>query len=110
MALSESGCQRWSDRKWLDSAHPTTRRGTFETRLAVAEGNWSVAGAWLGFHAATGPIALVIVILAAVAGATLVLILLDMASSADDRISADTAQDTRSASRQAGTPTGAAMR
>jgi TAP-like protein len=70
------------------------------------------AGAWLGFHATTGLIALVTTILAAVAGANLVLILLDMAraNSADDRISADAAPDTRSASVKSKTPTGAAMR
>jgi pimeloyl-ACP methyl ester carboxylesterase len=72
----------------------------------------ALAGAWLGFHATTGLIALVTAILAAVAGANLVLILLDMAraSSADDRISADVAPDTRSASAKPETPTGAAVR
>jgi pimeloyl-ACP methyl ester carboxylesterase len=72
----------------------------------------ALAGAWLGFHATAGLMALVTAILGAVAGGNLVLILLDMAraSSADDRISADTAPDTRSASAKPETPTGAAMR
>ena len=72
----------------------------------------ALAGAWLGFHATTGLMALVTAILAAVTGANLVLIVLDMAraSSADDRISADAAQDTRSASAKPETPTGAAIR
>ena len=72
----------------------------------------ALAGAWLGFHATTGLIALVTAILAAVAGANLVVILLDMAraSSADDRISADRAPDTRSASAKPETPAGAGVR
>jgi pimeloyl-ACP methyl ester carboxylesterase len=72
----------------------------------------ALAGAWLGFHATTGLLALVTAILAAVAGANLVVILLDMAraSSADDRISADRAPNTRSASAKPETPAGAGVR
>jgi pimeloyl-ACP methyl ester carboxylesterase len=72
----------------------------------------ALAGAWGGFHATAGLAALATAILGAVAGANLVLILLDMAraSSADNRISADTAPDTRSASAKPETPTGVVMR
>jgi hypothetical protein len=66
----------------------------------------------LGFHATTGLTALVTAILGSVAGANLVLILLDMAraASADDRISADTATNTHAASAEPATPTGAGTR
>jgi hypothetical protein len=72
----------------------------------------ALAGAWLGFHATAGLTALVTAILGAVAGANLVLIVIDIAqaSSADDRISTDTAPDTRSASAKPETPTSAGMR
>jgi hypothetical protein len=72
----------------------------------------ALAGAWLGFHATTGLIALVTAILGSVAGANLVLILLDMAraGSADDRISADTVPDTPKATLKPEAPTGAGMR
>ena len=58
----------------------------------------ALVGAWLGFHATTGLIALVTAILGSVAGANLVLILLDMAraGSADDPPATGRATDTRS--------------
>ena len=72
----------------------------------------ALAGAWLGFHATPGLTALVTAILGAVAGANLVLILLDMARarSVDDRIAADMVPDTQSAIAKPETPTGAGMR
>ena len=50
------------------------RARVLDSRAAVAG---ALAGAWLGFHATTGLIALVTAILGAIAGANLVLILLD---------------------------------
>jgi hypothetical protein len=72
----------------------------------------ALLGAGFGFHVAAGFIALVTAILGAVAGGNLLLILLDMAraGSADDRVAAATAPDTRSASAKPETPAGAAMR
>ena len=72
----------------------------------------ALAGAWLGFHATTGLIALVTTILGAVAGANLVLILLDMARarSANSLISADRVRDTPGASSKPKTPSGAGTR
>ena len=79
--------------------------------LAAAIGG-ALAGAWLGFHATVGLTALATAILAAVAGANLMLIVMDIARarSADRRISAETAPDTRPASAKSTTPTGAGMR
>jgi len=79
--------------------------------LAAAAGG-ALVGAWLGFQATAGLMALVTAILGAVAGANLVLILLDMAraSSADYRTSTDPAPDTQSASAKPETPTSAGMR
>ena len=55
-----------------DSSAPTRRVG-----LAAAAGG-ALAGAWLGFHATDGPLALLTAIAGALAGANLTLILLDM--------------------------------
>ena len=70
------------------------------------------AGAWLGFHATTGLIALVTAILGAIAGANLVLILLDMmwARSARDRVATGTAAGTRSTDIELEASTGAGRR
>jgi hypothetical protein len=72
----------------------------------------ALVGAWLGFHAMAGPMALVTAILGAVAGGNLVLILLDMlwAGSAADRVACGTAADTRSTDIKTETPTSAGMR
>ena len=57
----------------------------------------ALVGGWLGFHATGGLMALLTAILGAVAGANLVLILLDMAWAglADDRVANDTPGDAR---------------
>ena len=72
----------------------------------------ALAGAWLGFHATLGLPALATAVLGAVAGANLVLIMIDIARarSADDRISIGTAAGMRSGSAKPETPTGAGMR
>ena len=72
----------------------------------------ALAGAWLGFHATLGLPALATAVLGAIAGANLVLIMIDIAraSSADDRISVDKAAEMRSASAKPWTSTGAGMR
>ena len=45
----------------------------------------ALAGAWLGFHAAAGPLALLTAIVGALAGANLALILLDMSQARSTR-------------------------
>jgi hypothetical protein len=72
----------------------------------------ALAGGWLGFHATPDLIALVTAILGAVAGANLVLILLDMAraGSTDDRATTGTATDTRSTDVEPEASTGAGTR
>ena len=72
---------------WVRSDWPAQSRGA---GLAAAAAG-GLAGAWLGFHATTGLLALVTAIAGAVAGANLALILLDMsrAHSAGDRVVAD---------------------
>jgi len=58
----------------------------------------ALVGAWLGFHATVGFMAMVTATLGAVAGANLMLILLDMvrAGLAEDHVASDTAADIRS--------------
>jgi hypothetical protein len=72
----------------------------------------ALVGAWLGFQATTGFMALITAILGAIAGGNLVLILLDMARAelADDRISVNMATNTRVANAKPKTPTGARVR
>ena len=74
----------WVHRDW------TSQKKGLGVAAAVAG---ALVGAWLGFHATAGFIALVTAILGAVAGGNLVLILLDMlrAGSPGDRV-ADTAE------------------
>jgi pimeloyl-ACP methyl ester carboxylesterase len=83
----------WVHRDWVHRDWATQKEG-LGIAAAVAG---ALVGAWLGFHATAGFIALVTAILGAVAGANLVLILLDMvrAGSADDRVASETAGDTR---------------
>ena len=72
----------------------------------------ALVGAWLGFQATAGFVALITAILGAIAGGNLVLILLDMARAelADDRIPVNMATNTRVANAKPKTPTGAGMR
>jgi pimeloyl-ACP methyl ester carboxylesterase len=72
----------------------------------------ALIGAWLGFHATAGFIALVTAILSAVAGGNLVLILLDMmqAGPAGDRVATGAVADTRSTDVKPEAPTGVGMR
>ena len=72
----------------------------------------ALVGAWLGFHAMPGFAALITAIFGAIAGANLVLILLDMtrAGFADDRVDAVSAADTRSAGVKPELSIGAGMR
>jgi hypothetical protein len=93
----------WVHRDW------TTQKKGLGVAAAVAG---ALIGAWLGFHATAGLIALVTAILGAVAAGNLLLIALDMAraGSADDRVSAATAPDTQSTSAKPETPAGAGMR
>jgi pimeloyl-ACP methyl ester carboxylesterase len=93
---------------WVNRDWSTQSKGVGLAAAAAA----ALVGAWLGFHATAGLMALVTAILGAVAGANLALILLDMARtrSADDRTAANTAPDTRSAIAKPETPTGVGMR
>jgi hypothetical protein len=72
----------------------------------------ALAAAWLGFQATDGLMALVTAILGAIAGANLVLILLDMmwARSARDRVATGTAAGTRSTDIELEASTGAGRR
>jgi pimeloyl-ACP methyl ester carboxylesterase len=72
----------------------------------------ALVGGWLGFHATGDLMALVTAILGAVAGANLVLILLDMlrAASPDERVASGTAADTPSTDVRLEAPTGAGSR
>jgi pimeloyl-ACP methyl ester carboxylesterase len=76
--------------------------------LAAAAGG-SLAGAWLGFHAASDLLALVTAIAGAVVGANLALILLDMsrARSAGVQPATETAVDLRRPDLEPAAPTGA---
>jgi hypothetical protein len=79
----------WVHRDW------TAQNKSVGLAAAVAG---ALVGGWLGFHATGDLMALVTAILGAVAGANLVLILLDMvrAGSGDDRVASDMAGETRS--------------
>ena len=93
---------------WVHHDWTSQSKGVgFATAVAAAQ-----AGAWLGFHATTGLIALVTAILGAIAGANLVLILLDMmwARSARDRAATGTAAGTRSTDIELEASTGAGRR
>jgi hypothetical protein len=72
----------------------------------------ALVGAWLGFQATAGFIALVTTILGAVAGGNLVLILFNMvrAVSTGDRVASGTTADLRSTVVKPEAHTGAAMR
>jgi len=72
----------------------------------------ALVGGWLGFHATGGLMALVTAIVGAVAGANLVLILLDMlrAASPDELVASDSVADTRSPEIRLETSTGAGRR
>jgi hypothetical protein len=72
----------------------------------------ALVGAWLGFQATAGFMALVTAILGAVAGGNLVLILLDMVrgGSAGDRVASGTTADMRSTDVKPEAPIGAAIR
>jgi pimeloyl-ACP methyl ester carboxylesterase len=93
----------WVHRDWA-----TQKKGL---GLAAAVAG-ALVGAWLGFHATAGFIALVTAILGAVAGGNLVLILLDMAQagSAGDRVATGVVADTRSMDVKPEAPTGVGMR
>ncbi len=92
----------WVNRDW------TAGTKTTGFAAAVAAG---LAGAWLGFHATTGLLALVTAIVGATAGANLTLIVLDMvrARSTGDRLAAETPVDTPVASPEPPTPVGAGL-
>ena len=93
---------------WVHHDWTSQSKGVgFATAVAAAQ-----AGAWLGFHATTGLIALVTAILGAIAGANLVLILLDTmwARSARDRVATGTAAGTRSTDIELEASTGAGRR
>ena len=94
---------------WVNRDRPAVTKATgFGTALAGA-----LLGAWLGFHATTGLLALITVIVGATAAANLTLIVLDMARarSEDDRLAVDTpVVDTAVASPEPPTPVGAGVR
>ena len=72
----------------------------------------ALVGAWLGFHATAGFMALITAIFGAIAGGNLLLILLDMvrAGSFGDQVVSDTAADTALGDVRPEAPTGAGMR
>jgi len=88
-------------------------RPAHDTRigLAAAAGG-ALLGAWLGFHVASGLLALLTAIAGAVAGANLLLILLDMslARSARGQAAAEPTGDVRPPSPEPATPAGAGIR
>jgi hypothetical protein len=88
-------------------------RPAHDTRigLAAAAGG-ALLGAWLGFHVASGLLALLTAIAGAVAGANLLLILLDMSRARATRgqAAAEPTVDVRPPSREPATPAGAGMR
>jgi pimeloyl-ACP methyl ester carboxylesterase len=92
----------WVHRDWA------TQKGL---GLAAAVAG-ALVGAWLGFHATAGFVALLTAILGAVAGGNLVLILLDMvrAGSAGDRVATGVVADTRSTDVKPEAPTAVGMR
>jgi pimeloyl-ACP methyl ester carboxylesterase len=92
----------WVHRDWA------TQKGL---GLAAAVAG-ALVGAWLGFHATAGFVALLTAILGAVAGGNLVLILLDMAQagSAGDRVATRVVADTRSMDVKPEAPTVVGMR
>jgi pimeloyl-ACP methyl ester carboxylesterase len=96
---------------FLAWVHRDWDRQTKSVGLAAAVGGALVA-AWLGFPAMAGFMAPITAILGAIAGANLVLILLDMARTgfAEDRISAGMATNTRTLSATSKAATGAGMR
>jgi hypothetical protein len=73
----------------------------------------ALAGAWLGFHATTGLVALVTAIAGSIAGANLALILLDMSAvprPADDQLETVPAVDAHQPNIEPGAPTDAGRR
>jgi pimeloyl-ACP methyl ester carboxylesterase len=93
----------WVHRVW------TTQKKRFGVAAAVAG---ALVGAWLGFHATAGLMALATAILGAVAGGNLLLILLDMVrvGSSDDQVDSGAPADTASVEVAPGTPSGAGIR
>jgi hypothetical protein len=93
----------WVHRDWA------TQKKGLGIAAAVAG---ALVGAWLGFHATAGFIALVTAIFGAIAGGNLLLILLDMvrAGSSGDQVANGTAADTVSVDIRSEAPTGAGMR
>jgi hypothetical protein len=93
----------WVHRDWA------TQKKGLGVAAAVAG---ALVGAWLGFHATAGLIALVTAILGAIAGGNLLLILLDIvrAGSSDDEVDSGAAADTVSVDVRPEAPTGAVMR
>ena len=93
---------------WVNRDRPAGIKATgFAAALAGA-----LVGAWLGFHATTGLLALITAIVGATAGANLPLIVLDVARarSAGDRLAVETPVDTAVASPEPPTPVGAGLR
>jgi pimeloyl-ACP methyl ester carboxylesterase len=93
----------WVHRDWVAQ----------KKRLGVAAAvAGALVGAWLGFHAAAGFMALLTAILGAIAGGNLVLILLDMvhAGSAGDQDATDVAVDIESTDVKPEAPMGVGMR
>jgi hypothetical protein len=72
----------------------------------------ALAGAWLGFHATTGLLALVTAVAGAIAGANPALIFLDMSRTrpTGDQLETVTAVDTRRPNLEPEAPTGAGRR
>ena len=93
---------------WVHRSWPARSKGLGLAAAVVG----ALVGAWLGFHATAGLLALAPAILGAVAGANLILILLDMARARSTHYQAapDATPETRSASAKAETPTGAGVR
>ena len=98
----------WSTQTWVHRDWSTQSKGL---GLAAAVAG-ALVGAWLGFQATAGFIALVTTILGAVAGGNLVLILFNMvrAVSTGDRVASGTTADLRSTDVKPEAHTGAAMR
>ena len=93
----------WVHRDWV------TQKKRLGVAAAVAG---ALVGAWLGFHAAAGFMALLTAILGAIAGGNLVLILLDMvhAGSAGGQVATDVVVDIGSTDVKPEAPMGVGMR
>ena len=93
----------WVHRDWV------TQKKRLGVAAAVAG---ALVGAWLGFHAAAGFMALLTAILGAIAGGNLVLILLDVvhAGSAGGQVATDVVVDIGSTDVKQEAPMGVGMR